>query len=344
MRCRLFTAKTSSHTLCDAGFCAVQQLAEVTCQPSCAQRETEATRRRTPVPGSPWPEFAEPQPRRLAARPQPARGEPPVVSAEGTRPVVVLPRAWPQRMMYSLFSRLHILMSRPLTTQSPEYLSLSPRRRTAFNNLQARTMEGGGGWRYAPGGDLTSTGMLTTRPQNAGTLEEVGGKMKRVAHSLHSLHSDGPNSPADSSRLPQYQHMDMALTQSQLFLGSTVGRGEDRSGLMSRSVTRQAKNIAPPTALETLMEARRLATGEVARTDLFMPMGWPLRTPRTSLEGCNSCGRTRLAHRGSERLHCWAGVCVWYWNGLANARLSASLPLRHDYIPLHFRHRFLPPD
>jgi hypothetical protein len=40
--------------------------------------------------------------------------------------------------------------------------------------------------------------------------------------------------PKISSRfLPQYEHVDMALTQTQLFLGSTVGRGEDRSGLMS---------------------------------------------------------------------------------------------------------------
>ena len=75
--------------------------------------------------------------------------------------------------------------------------------------------------------------------------------------------------------------MDMAFTQTQLFLGSTVGRGEDRSGLMSREVKRQAKHIAPPTALETLVEARRLATGEVARTDLFMPMVWPLRVSKT---------------------------------------------------------------
>jgi hypothetical protein len=185
-------------------------------------------------------------------------------------------------------------LSRPLTTQSPEYLSLSPRRRTDFNNLQARTMEGGGGWRYAPGGDLTSTGMLTTRPQNVGTLAEMQkartpsispSRTARRAHSLHSSQSSSPKSPPDSSRLPQYQHMDMALTQTQLFLGSTVGRGEDRNGVMSLSVMRQAKHIAPPTALETLVEARRLATGKVARTDLFMPMVLPLRIPKTPLEG-----------------------------------------------------------
>jgi len=48
------------------------------------------------------------------------------------------------------------LVTRPVTSQSPEYLSLSPRRRTTFGDLQARSMEGGGGWRYARGGDLVS--------------------------------------------------------------------------------------------------------------------------------------------------------------------------------------------
>jgi len=183
-------------------------------------------------------------------------------------------------LLRSLRARLR--MSRPLTTCSPEYLNLSPRRQSTFGNLQARTMEGGGGWRYAPGGDLTSTGMLTTRAQNASTLAEARG------YSLsRAQRSSGQSSPTQTARLSQQQPPvpDTAQTQTLVFLGSTVGRGQDRSGLYSRAVSRHTKRFAPPTELEILAETRRLATGEIARTDLFAPIVWPLRSPTTPLSG-----------------------------------------------------------
>ena len=52
------------------------------------------------------------------------------------------------------------LITRPVTMQSPEHLSVSPRRRRTFGDLQARSMEGGGGWQYAKGGDLVSASNL----------------------------------------------------------------------------------------------------------------------------------------------------------------------------------------
>ena len=154
---------------------------------------------------------------------------------------------------------------------------------------------------------MTASRMLTTRvittPLRQGTYETTYDATIGVANFESDVRSPSSLiSPLGSTRttrtelsrsstLPgqgQHQQQDTTtsapLTVSQLFLSSPIDAGGP-GNIQHRTVSRHAKNYAPPDEITVLTETRRMSTGEIARTDLFMPNIWPLQSPRTPLKG-----------------------------------------------------------